>query len=402
MTITSFTSRKPLFILASGLSLILVLVVLFSALSVSQINRLNQVTQDFYDHPFTVSNAAAELRSDIGQMRIRMLQIAHSSNLQATNRLIDEVSINHADSKRQLSVIFKGFLGDMSRVEEIRTILDEWSSLRAEIIQLASTGKNEQAMQLASTRGAAIYERLYSHISYVSDYAHNKAMAFERESQIESRFMINNLYWIMAMLIALISLTGAYMFRLIYLHNLKLEQDAYIDSLTGLLNRQQFYVLSDQALKHVQRYQDGLSLLILDIDHFKQINDRYGHNTGDAVLRELSAVLVDSLRNSDVICRWGGEEFVVLMPGLQRNTALFIANRINQCFAENTVTIEQQKVNATISIGVTDYAGQTSIEEMVNEADQALYQAKNSGRNRVIVYQSDAAKRLRPEMAASQ
>lgn len=222
MLTSSFKSRKPLFILGISLALIVMLMILFSALAISQIRQLNQVAKDFYIHPFTVNNAAVEFKSDIAQMRLRMLQLAQNTTPGKTSRLIEEVAVNDADARRQLGMILNGFLGDISKVYEISEVMDEWAILRADIIPLVHAGRNAEALQLASTRGADIYERVFALISYISSYAHNKAMTFEHQAQVESGNMINNLYWIMALIIALIIMVGAYILRLFYYHNCKL------------------------------------------------------------------------------------------------------------------------------------------------------------------------------------
>ena len=306
--------------------IIVALVIGFGFLAVSQIKQLNKLAEYFYEHPFPVSNAAAEFRSDIAQMRIHMLRLAQSTNPTHINRLVEDVAVNNANAKRQLILIQNGFLGDMSRVKKTSSILAEWESLRSKIIPLVHANNNKQAINLAVTQGSDIYGRISEHINYVSDFAHNKALQFEREAHVESRFMINNLFWIMSLIVSLVIATGVYVMRLLFRHNQKMEREAHFDALTGLLNRQQFYVLSEQAMKHADRYQDPLTAIVLDIDHFKKINDSYGHNVGDEVLRRLSDVLQKLLRKSDIICRWGGEEFVVLMPKVGQEEAFNIAH----------------------------------------------------------------------------
>lgn len=126
--------------------------------------------------------------------------------------------------------------------------------------------------------------------------------------------------------------------------------------------------------------------MILDLDHFKDINDTYGHCAGDAVIKALSRTLIETMRDSDIICRWGGEEFVVLMSEIDIEEAANLANRIKLLFAGNSVYVSGQQISTTVSIGVTAFTGQPGIEALIHEADQALYQAKESGRNRVVVF----------------
>jgi diguanylate cyclase (GGDEF)-like protein len=128
------------------------------------------------------------------------------------------------------------------------------------------------------------------------------------------------------------------------------------------------------------------SALMLDIDHFKKVNDTYGHKIGDLVLQKLSEVCRKTLRDIDVIGRWGGEEFAILLPGSDGKQAREVAERLRQRIAEAKVQLERGlPLRITVSIGVAPLAGKdANIEVLLNEADQALYAAKRAGRNKVI------------------
>ncbi len=160
--------------------------------------------------------------------------------------------------------------------------------------------------------------------------------------------------------------------------NKEYETLASTDSLTGLYNRYKFaelYLLSYQSM--VQRHND-ISLIILDIDFFKAVNDNYGHNIGDKVLVQVAHALMKTLRNIDIVCRWGGEEFLVLLPTASLKNAKVLAQKIR-------VFIQDMKIdtvkNITVSCGVSEVREGESMEESVDRADKALYLAKKSGRN---------------------
>jgi len=161
----------------------------------------------------------------------------------------------------------------------------------------------------------------------------------------------------------------------------KLISQSKTDELTGLWNRRHFEEVSAQELKRALRYQHGISLLILDIDNFKLVNDTQGHKGGDAVLSGLASMMTEYMRESDVITRWGGEEFTVLMPCTEFDVAIEAAERLRKSVEQHRF---EDDICVTISIGVAQWQIESeSIENLVSRADQALYIAKRNGRNRI-------------------
>jgi len=161
------------------------------------------------------------------------------------------------------------------------------------------------------------------------------------------------------------------------------------DYLTNLFNAREFYRQLDGEMERAQRYNESFSLLLIDADHFKQINDSYGHQVGDKVLRALAKVLSIQVRNVDVAARVGGEEFAVVLPNTSGEAALAIAERIRREIFENQVVLnDEQKstIEVSVSIGLATYprSGQ-SAKELFHQADMALYNAKQGGRNRVSI-----------------
>jgi diguanylate cyclase (GGDEF)-like protein len=123
--------------------------------------------------------------------------------------------------------------------------------------------------------------------------------------------------------------------------------------------------------------------MCIDLDGFKTINDRYGHQAGDGVLRQFADVANSIIRESDTLCRWGGDEFLVLMAGCNASQAAQVAEKIRKVVDERSFTFSGKSVELTISVGVTEVAMEDAMESVVARADQALYQAKEAGRNRV-------------------
>lgn len=166
------------------------------------------------------------------------------------------------------------------------------------------------------------------------------------------------------------------------------------DSLTGLLNQATFYRVLEREIEALRQRGLPLCLLMIDIDHFKHVNDSFGHQAGDAVLRGLSELLVRNVRARDVVARYGGEEFAVVLPDMGEDAALQIAERIRHEAAELRVAVGGRSIGATISLGVASLRPGESARPLVARADRALYRAKGDGRNRVHVADQDAAAAL--------
>ena len=163
---------------------------------------------------------------------------------------------------------------------------------------------------------------------------------------------------------------------------------ASIDSLTKLYNRRYFSKISEQLLSLAKRNKTDVSVLMLDIDKFKNVNDTYGHKVGDDILIKLSSILLECSRKSDLLCRFGGEEFVILLPETNIDGAMIIAEKIREVVEELDIHIEDDKVvNFTVSIGVSqiNIEEDSCIEASINRADKALYEAKANGRNRICI-----------------
>ena len=171
--------------------------------------------------------------------------------------------------------------------------------------------------------------------------------------------------------------------------NRKLERLALDDELTGLPNRRYALQRLDQEWARSDRNKEPLLCMIADIDHFKKVNDTYGHDAGDIVLRETAAVMKKCLRITDVICRFGGEEFLAICPGADMEMAKILGNRIRAAVQNNQVEADEFKGSVTISVGVAPrIAETTSPKQLIKDADEALYAAKEAGRNKVCIVTS--------------
>ena len=165
----------------------------------------------------------------------------------------------------------------------------------------------------------------------------------------------------------------------------ELELLANRDGLTGLINRRHFMADAEAEIRRSQRYGRPIAVALGDLDSFKRLNDTYGHGAGDVVLRTFAELLSDSVRQSDLVCRYGGEEFAFLFPESTLEQAHILVERFRQRFAEHDIRLpDGLLVRVTLSIGLAD-ASHCPLEIALQRADFALYEAKRLGRNRVIV-----------------
>ncbi|MBI3037618.1 GGDEF domain-containing protein, partial [bacterium] len=171
--------------------------------------------------------------------------------------------------------------------------------------------------------------------------------------------------------------------------NARLYSLAITDSITKLYVHRYFQLRLDEEVKRSQRYNSTMSLLMCDIDHFKEINDTYGHQQGDLILKEISNILRRDIRVTDIPARYGGEEFVIILPETAMDDAKIVAERIRRDIAKfefPALAQNQPAIHATISIGVAGFPiNANNKDELIQKADSSMYQAKGSGRNRVIL-----------------
>lgn len=167
------------------------------------------------------------------------------------------------------------------------------------------------------------------------------------------------------------------------------EYAAKHDALTGLANRREALAQLEAEYERYQRNGRPFAVLLADIDLFKNINDTYGHHVGDDLIVQVGKTFLDQCRKVDTIARWGGEEYLVLLPETAEDGAVQIANRIREAIAENAVMVAQKPVACTASIGVASINSGESIDKLLQRSDEALYRAKTLGRNRVCARQEE-------------
>ncbi|BAF69664.1 sensor domain-containing diguanylate cyclase [Nitratiruptor sp. SB155-2] len=173
--------------------------------------------------------------------------------------------------------------------------------------------------------------------------------------------------------------------------NMLLREMALKDALTGLYNRYKMIEDIEHQIARYKRYKEPFCLIMLDIDHFKQINDTYGHDIGDKVLKESAKILHTVIRSSDVAARWGGEEFMILCPNTHLKEGVAIANRLKDAFEKHNFGIDRR---VTVSAGVVEYRNENEdMKTVLKRVDERLYQAKRAGRNRVVYEENERSEK---------
>ncbi|MBU2954196.1 sensor domain-containing diguanylate cyclase [Marinobacter sp. F3R08] len=188
----------------------------------------------------------------------------------------------------------------------------------------------------------------------------------------------------LSVVFAMFSYLASYYLRMVVTAQRNLREMATTDSLTGLFNRRHMTYLAEKEVARFRRSGHPVGLLLLDIDHFKLINDAYGHEAGDRVLRVVADVIRDELRAQDLVGRWGGEEFLVILPDTDSANAQASAERIRNAFlARDWSAVIDRDADVTISIGVSELQAGEDLSAALSRADEALYRGKSGGRNRV-------------------
>jgi len=169
----------------------------------------------------------------------------------------------------------------------------------------------------------------------------------------------------------------------------KVQELAITDSLTGVFKRRYYIERLNEEIERSKRFNLSFSLLMVDVDHFKEQNDHYGHLVGDAIIKEVSRAIKENIRQIDLLGRYGGEEFSIILTETAKAEAKFVSERIRQSIEDRRIRVYDEDLKVTISIGMSSYPSDAGdADSLIEKSDEALYKAKNAGRNQVCVYGS--------------
>lgn len=213
---------------------------------------------------------------------------------------------------------------------------------------------------------------------------HDNARTLAATSIEKTKLSVNDYQQFLDSQHQLISLLSSLKTRLV-------EQQYVFDSLTGAVNRKSISLLLENTFENAQRYHSNYTVAMLDADNFKKINDTYGHLTGDQILKHICSSLKDTLRKSDCIGRYGGEEFLILLAETDQDTAFEVMNKYRETLSKEPVIIADQKIDISVSIGLSQFK-ETDEDawQAVKRADFAMYEAKTAGRNQVMPKQENS------------
>ena len=279
---------------------------------------------------------------------------------------------------------------DLDRYPEISAALDRGRAVLIEDLAESPLYSNVRAMW--EREGTEVHVRSVIALPFTLDRLH-AGVFFLRRTADEPPLTSDDVEFADAVVkAALASIHKAQLLETAKADNARLEALAHTDPLTQVLNRRALSMRLAAELERARRYESVVSLLMIDIDHFKRINDTQGHLVGDDVLREVAQLLANAVRTVDLVARYGGEEFVVVLPETSQDGALIFAERIREQIAETQFCPDGERalsLTASIGVGCFPSRGVDSVEELFAAADAALYRSKSAGRNQVATNLDD-------------
>lgn len=269
-------------------------------------------------------------------------------------------------------------------VEQLDYRVRRFMTLAEDFLELPQNFLDEKNQGLIRLMAAAQDELMES----LSDVA----TVYEEESRARVQALREWISCLLAAFLAVVALEGVLVFRPLFRSLVRHREELYslarTDPLTGCFNRRALMEAAENEFARARRYRSPLTVAIFDIDHFKRVNDRYGHAAGDEVIKSIVAVAGRSVRNVDIFGRTGGEEFAIVLPDTDTGGAEIVAEKLRTAVEETITAYQGQGIMVTISVGIgAVLIDDDSAAQALSRADQALYRAKNMGRNRVSTFE---------------
>ncbi len=393
-------SKKEIWIVFFAFFILIVFSIGSRLYALNQIKYINNITTVITQHPLQVSNAALNLQIQIYQFREDIMQIVFFPDKRELARHLDNIHLHEEEAKKNLELIKHQILGDQGKalVYETEILFNERKVVREQVIQYVLNDDMHEAQKLFKFNESS-YKELNDITTKLYQYSRNKATYFQKQADdLYANFEQKN----QVILIGLVTVFVLLMYYVIHriskyiyaneelTESLKeksdeLERIATIDKLTGVYNRHKFEDILILEMERSRRFSQPLSLILIDIDHFKIVNDTYGHDVGDEVLKYLVKIVQDTIRQIDVFARWGGEEFLILSPSTDLENVQLLAEKLR--FSVEHADFPKVS-HVTISQGVAMFEEKDTFNDVFKRVDKGLYWAKKHGRNQVGVITS--------------
>jgi diguanylate cyclase (GGDEF)-like protein len=360
----------------------IVLILFCGVFSLIQLSNLNDKAQSLSLHNLPKSRLASYLRMDLLQLQRLELRFVLSHDEDDRRALESQIKGIIVDIDHQL----ERYIGHSLSLEEQQYLGDfeknwrQYSDLQGQLRKAVYQNMDDETLEKALDDRLVLYREMVHDASELMDF-NSKAILTVSEDVYQTYRHSRQLI-ILSMIISLIvGTTVIVMFQRQLNRQENLQNQADRDVLTGLYNRRYFLTQAEKAFQSKER----LAMIMADIDHFKSINDLYGHNSGDMALKFLARQMVQNLRINDIAARYGGEEFIILLPNTSLAGAKSIAERLREQIAQSVCHSENNRpFSFTLSLGVIEnHGGLESLSQLINEVDKCLYFAKQNGRNRV-------------------
>jgi len=301
---------------------------------------------------------------------------------------IERVIMNNLN--KNIELVTKEF-NQLKRLQSIisQSILYTTSDTDAKITSVSKAFEKLSGYKESEIIGKS--HNLFRHPDTPLDFYENLWNTIEKnekfEGELKNYTRDNKEYWIKLVIDPMFDDDGVKIGYVSYRENItntkKLEYISTHDTLTNIYNREFFNTKIERKIKSAKRYGNEFCLIILDIDHFKKVNDTYGHHVGDTVLVKIAQTIKDNIRDDDMVARWGGEEFVILLPHTELEGACLLAEKL-RVIIENSEILKQQTITASFGVGI--YKNNESQTSFFEKIDNALYIAKKNGRNKVVKF----------------
>lgn len=381
--------RAVLYILIAGFLIAFVGALLFIWIYFSSMREMHQTTRKLYEQPFAVVNAALALEADLYQIRSHLLYV---TLIQADRQQLANVEALivacEQRAQQKIATIARSYSRDPQQVMQLKQQLALLGNVREQVLQKLSAARYAEANQLIETEWTARFAKVAGLNEIILKDAHQHAIEYVNESQQRLEQHTKRGLSYAALLLSLFLGVGAFVAWRIYQLHIEADKFAFTDFLTGIANRRHFIHELESEIRRSHRYELPFSFAMVDIDHFKKINDQYGHHAGDLVLQNFCLKCVNALRTSDIVGRLGGEEFGILMPMTDLHEAARVIERLRAEIDHSVMTDQGEKIHYTASFGLvsTSQLGeQQGMAHLMKMADVALYTAKQQGRNRVFI-----------------